>query len=105
MNQNNSNKFYEDILFEGYSDQDITEIKTLMQNWDQATYPSLAHSIVDHANRHGFKGKYLKYLRKSVNFNKKGSTKKRLFNGAVRWNKGTEFLIEKDNKIISYGEN
>lgn len=76
-----------------------------MQKWDQATYPTLANSIVDHADRHGYQDDYLKYLRKAANFNKKGARKTNLPNRALRWNKGTEFLIEKDSKIISYGEN
>ncbi len=96
---------YDQILFEGYTDKEIAEIKTLMETWDKATYTTLANSIVDHAERHGFRGNYLKYLRKASNFNKKGARKKLLPNGAFRWNKGTEFLIERNEKIISYGEN
>lgn len=76
MNPSNSDDFYQQILFQGYTDEEIVEIQTLMQKWDKATYPSLANSIVDHANRHGFKQNYLKYLRKAANFNKKGSRKK-----------------------------
>jgi len=97
--------FYEQILFRGYSQEEIKEIQDLMQNWERATYPTLAHSIVDHADRHGFKNDYLKYLRKSANFHKKGAKKKQLPNGTLRWNKGTEFLIERNNKLISYGDN
>ena len=105
MNPNQSDDPDQQILFEGYTPQEIVEIQTLMQKWDKATYPTLANSIVDHADRHGFQANYLKYLRKAANFNKKGSRKKQLPNGALRWNKGTEFIIEKDNKIIAYGEN
>jgi glutathione peroxidase-family protein len=97
--------FYEQILFSGYTEAEITEIKKLMQNWDKATYPSLANSIVDHANRHNFSENYLKYLRKADNFNKKGAKRKILPNEAIRWNKGNEFIIERNGKIISYGEN
>ncbi|NET55775.1 MAG: hypothetical protein F6K47_06295 [Symploca sp. SIO2E6] len=105
MNPNNANDSYQQILVAGYSDSEIAEIHILMQKWDKATYPTLANSIVDHANRHGFKGNYLKYLRKAANFPKKGARKTKLPKGTLRWNKGTEFLIERDNKIISYGEN
>ena len=105
MNQNNSDDIYQQILFKGYTEREIVEIQTLMQKWYKATYPTLANSIVDHADRHGFQANYLKYLRKAANFNKKGSKKTKLPNGALRWNKGTEFIIEKDDKIISYGEN
>lgn len=105
LNQTEPADPYKQILFKGYTDPEIIEIKNLMAKWDKATYPTLANSIVDHADRHGFTGNYLKYLRKADNFNKKGARKKLLPNGASRWNKGTEFIIEKNGKIISYGEN
>jgi hypothetical protein len=104
MNQNNAEAPYQQILFKGYTEQEIAEIQILMQKWDKATYPTLANSIVDHAERHSFKANYLKYLRKAANFNKKGARKTKLPNGAWRWNKGTEFIIERGNKIISYGD-
>lgn len=104
MNQNNAEDPYQQILFEGYTEQEIAETQILMQKWDKATYPTLANSIVDHAERHGFKANYLKYLRKAANFNKKGARKTKLPNGAWRWNKGTEFIIERCDKIISYGD-
>ncbi|MBW4687075.1 MAG: hypothetical protein KME40_18695 [Komarekiella atlantica HA4396-MV6] len=62
---------YEEILFSGYIDTEIAEMKTLMENWDKATYPTLANSIVNHADRHDFNNSYLKYLRKANNFTKK----------------------------------
>ncbi|MBD2206259.1 hypothetical protein H6G33_19220 [Calothrix sp. FACHB-1219] len=96
---------YEEILFSGYKDAEIAEMKTLMVNWDKSTYPTLAHSIVNHADRHDFTNNYLKYLRKANNFNKKGARKKILSDGAERWNKGNEFIIERNGKIVSYGEN
>jgi hypothetical protein len=45
------------------------------------------------------------YLCKAANFNKKGARKRLLLNDAVCWNKGNEFLIERDGKIVTYGEN
>ncbi|MGH7998689.1 MAG: hypothetical protein ACREPR_04465 [Brasilonema sp.] len=96
---------YEEILFRDYAEAEIAEMKSLMENWDKATYTTLANSIVDHADRHDFTGNYLKYLRKANNFNKKGARKKTLPDGALRWNKGNEFLIERNGKIVSYGEN
>jgi hypothetical protein len=96
---------HEEILFTGYTEDEIVEIKILMKNWDKASYFTLANSIVDHADRHDFENNYLKYLRKANNFNKKGARKKILSDGAVRWNKGNEFLIERNGKIVSYGEN
>jgi hypothetical protein len=96
---------YEAILFSSYADAEIDEIRILMEDWNPATYTSIAHSIVDHAERHGFQGNYLRYLRKANNFNKRGSSKKQLSDGSTRWNKGFEFLIERNGKIVSYGEN
>jgi hypothetical protein len=100
-----SSDVYESILFDRYTEAEITEMLTLMSNWDRATYPTLAASIVKHAQKHGFIDDYLKYLRKSVSFNKKGATRKQLPDGAIRWNKGQEFLIERNGKIVTYGEN
>ena len=96
---------YEQTLYELYSEVEIAEIKMLMQSWDCATYPTLATSVVKHALKHGFTGEYLRYLRKANNFSKKGARKKQLPDGAVRWNRGKEFLIERGGKIITYGEN
>ena len=72
---------YEDILFNNYTEAEAAEIKTLSANWDRATYPTLAASIVKHAQKHGFSEDYLRYLRKAANFNKKGARKKQLPNG------------------------
>jgi hypothetical protein len=96
---------YEAILFENYTDAEIAEMQALMTDWNQATYPTLATSIVKHAQKHGFADDYLRYLRKAANFNKRGSRKKQLPDGATRWNKGQEFLIERNGKIVTYGEN
>jgi hypothetical protein len=96
---------YELELFSCYTDREIAEIQVLMRLWDQATYPSLPASIVRHAEKHGFTGDYLRYLRKAANFNKKAARKKFLPDGATRWNKGNEFLIERNGKVVSYGEN
>jgi hypothetical protein len=97
--------FYEQILFEGYTDAEADEIEALMVDWGLATYSSIAHSVVDHADRHRFLGDYLRYLRKAKNFNKKGARRKYLSDGSIRWNRGDEFLIERDGRIVSYGEN
>jgi len=80
-------------------------MKTLMENWDKATYPTLANSIVNHADRHDFNNNYLKYLRKANNFHKKGARRTILSDGAHRWNKGNEFIIKRNGKIVSSGEN
>ena len=93
------------VLRSHYTDDEINEMLTLMADWNMATYTSVAHRIVDHAERHGFPEDYLKYLRKASNFNKRGATKKFLSDSSIRWHKGSEFLIERDDKIVSYGEN
>lgn len=46
---------YQQILFQGYGDREVAEIQTLLQKWHKATYPTIANSIVDHANRQGSK--------------------------------------------------
>jgi hypothetical protein len=96
---------YEALIFQTYTEAEIQEIQTLMTEWDAATYTSIAHSIFDHAERHGFPTDYLKYLRKAHNFNRKRAKQKILSDGSIRWHKGIEFLIERDSKIVSYGEN
>lgn len=96
---------YEAILYDRYTAEEIAEVQQLIAAWDQATYPTLPSSIVKHAQKHGFTEDYLRYLRKANNFNKKGVRKKSLPDGATRWNKGREFLIERNSKIVTYGEN
>jgi hypothetical protein len=96
---------YEIILFQNYTEEEIREIEFLMDQWDAASYTSIAHSIVDHTDRHGFGTDYLKYLRKAHNFNRKRAKQKNLSDGSTRWHKGIEFLIERNGKIVSYGEN
>jgi hypothetical protein len=96
---------YESLLFQTYTEAEIQEIQTLMTEWNAATYSSVAHSICDHAERHGFSSDYLKYLRKAHNFNRKRAKQRLLSDGSRRWHKGIEFLIERDGKIVSYGEN
>ncbi len=96
---------YEVLLFQNYTEDEILEIRSLLLEWDAATYTSVAHSITDHSDRHGFQNNYLKYLRKAHNFNRKRAKQKRLSDGSIRWNKGIEFLIERNGKLISYEEN
>jgi hypothetical protein len=92
-------------FLEGCTEEEISEIQALMDSWDQATYPTLATSIEKHAEKHSFPGEYLRYLRKAANLKKKGARKKLLADGAIRWNKGAEFLIERNGKTVTYGEN
>lgn len=101
----NSPDPYENELYSSYTETEIIEIQSLIAAWDRATYPTVANSIIKHARKHGFAGEYLRYLRKASNFSKKGARKKLLPDGAIRWNKGSEFLIERNGKIVTYGEN
>ena len=69
---------YEATLYLTVTSSKVIAIQELIQNWDQATYPSIPTSVVKHANKHGFRDKYLRYLCKARNFSKKGSRKKYL---------------------------
>ncbi|MEC4817033.1 MAG: hypothetical protein SAK29_27755 [Scytonema sp. PMC 1069.18] len=99
-------------LLESYTRAEGAEIQQYMNEWDAATYTSVAQSILDHAVRKGIDP--LKYLRKAHNFNKKGAirvpkTGYRRDSSAV-YRKGNEFLIVRpDNygseKIVTYGVN
>lgn len=85
------------------NEQQVEEITRLMQRWGKSSYDSIAHCIVDHANRHGFSGDELTYLRKAGHFRKKRARKAYPELGVVRWNKGNnEYLIEREGKIVSY---
>lgn len=82
------------------------EEKHLLSKWSKGSYDSIIESVIDHANRHGFANKYAQYLRKAAAFNKRGAKKKKLDDGAIRWNrKNGEFIIERGGKIVSYGIN
>ena len=63
---------YANELYSGYTEAEIAQMQTLMAEWNQTTYPTLATSIVKHPKKHGFTREYLRYLRKASNFNKKG---------------------------------
>jgi hypothetical protein len=36
-------------LYQNYTKEEITEIKTYLSDWSAATYLSIAHNILDHA--------------------------------------------------------
>jgi hypothetical protein len=48
---------------------------------------------------------YYLEVSKAHNFNRKRAKQKNLSDGSTRWHKGIEFLIERNGKIVSYGEN
>jgi len=99
-------------ILEGYTDNEVTEIYNYLYDWDAGTYSSVAHSVLDHAQRKGFT--LLRYLRKAHNFNKKGSIRVPRSgyrqDGSAVYRKGTEFLIMRLDqygieKIVTYGTN
>jgi hypothetical protein len=47
---------YESELYSSYTETEIIEIQSLMGDCDQATYPTVACSIVKYAKKHGFTG-------------------------------------------------
>lgn len=83
----------------------LSEAKSLMRLWDRSTFETLAESIRKHARKHGFGSDVWYYLRRSAAFRKRGASRKHLPDGAVRYGKGREFLIERDGKIVTYGIN
>ncbi|KAB8144824.1 hypothetical protein F8S13_03020 [Chloroflexia bacterium SDU3-3] len=98
---------WEQRLFKpDYNEQQIREIQERMQHWDRSSYDSVAHSIVDHAGRHGFGDNFLEYLRRADRFNTRGARRTPLDWQTIRYNKGNgEFLIIRDGKIVTYGIN
>ncbi|MEH2145408.1 hypothetical protein [Nostoc sp.] len=99
-------------LLEGYTLAEAAEIQQYIEQWDAATYTSVAQSILDHAARKGIEP--LKYLRKAHNFNKKGAIRvpKTGYRGdsSAVYRKSNEYLIVRPDqygteKIITYGVN
>ncbi|MEA5617236.1 hypothetical protein VB711_05200 [Cronbergia sp. UHCC 0137] len=99
-------------LLERYTLAEVAEIHKYINEWDAATYTSVAQSILDHAARKGIDP--LKYLRKAYNFNKKGAVRvpKTGYrgDGSAVYRKGNEYLIIRPDKygsekIVTYGVN
>ena len=100
-----------DKLCRNYTEIEIAEIKTYLSEWSAATYLSIAHNILDHAERKQIDP--LKLLRKARNFNKKRATripKKGYRNDdSAVYRKNDEYLIVRIDsgieKIVTYGVN
>ena len=60
-------------LCQNCTEKEIIEIKSYLSEWSAATYLSIAHNILDHADRKQIDP--LKLLRKAHNFNKKRATR------------------------------
>ncbi|BAY30485.1 hypothetical protein NIES2107_23300 [Nostoc carneum NIES-2107] len=99
-------------LCQGYTEDEVIEIKQYLADWDASTYISVSQSILDHASRKEFDP--LKYLRKADNFNKKRAVRvpKAGYrpDGSAVYRKGNEYLIVRTDKfgiekIVTYGVN
>jgi hypothetical protein len=99
-------------LCQNYTEEEITEIKNYLSEWSVASYLSIAHNILDHAERKQIDP--LKLLRKAHNFNKKRANwipplGYRQDQSAV-YRKKNEYLIVRIDpygieKIVTYGVN
>lgn len=103
--------FFEELC-KNYSPIEIEEIKSYLPEWTAATYLSVSHNILDHAERKQIDP--LKLLRKAHNFNKKRAIRipkqgYRNDDSAV-YRKNNEYLIVRidesgNEKIATYGVN
>lgn len=111
MVESSTDPFFAELT-QRYSDTERAEIKAYLTYWDAASYLSVSHNILDHAQRK--KIDPLKLLRKAHNFKKKGAI--RVPQKGYRWDdsavyrKGKEYLIVRRDqfgteKIVTYGVN
>ncbi len=107
----NDDPFFEQLC-QGYQSSEIAEIKQYLTEWNQASYISVSHNILDHAKRKQLDP--LKLLRKAHNFKKKGTTRVPKIgfrrDGSAVYRKGNEYLIVRLDqfgleKIVTYGIN
>ena len=81
------------------------EARGLYKEWGVGTFDIVGQNIRHHAKERGG-GNYAKYMRQASNFNKRGSQKKNLDGGAIRYNRPNgEFLIQRDGLTVTYGWN
>lgn len=107
----NDDPFFEKLC-QAYTSSEIAEIKQYLTEWNQASYISVSHNILDHAERKQVDP--LKLLRKAHNFNKKGALRVpkkgyRQDSSAV-YRKENEYLIVRPDqfgieKIVTFGVN
>ena len=99
-------------LCQKYNNEEINEINIYLSEWSAASYLTIAHNILDHAQRKQIDP--LKLLRKAHNFNKKRAIRipakgYRPDQSAV-YRKNNEYLIVRLDpsgieKIVTYGVN
>jgi hypothetical protein len=87
----------------------LTEAKSLVGAWSKGSFATRAASIGYHFDKHGGQvgaKNAWQYMRKAESFSKhlKGATKKDLGDGATRYYKKGHYIdLDKDKKILSYG--
>lgn len=106
------NDHFLEQLCQKYNNEEINEINIYLSEWSAASYLSIAHNILDHAQRKQIDP--LKLLRKAHNFNKKRAIRipaqgYRPDQSAV-YRKNNEYLIVRLDpsgieKIVTYGVN
>lgn len=84
-----------------------SEAKRFMGIWDKATFSTRSDSIRHHTVKHGLDRDVWKYLGKASNFRKRGAKKiyRSQDDSTLYLRKNGEFLIERNGKIITYGQN
>ena len=99
-------------LCQRYTSAEIAEIEQYLNEWNQASYVSVSHNILDHAERKAIDP--LKLLRKAHNFNKKGAVRVpkngyRQDSSAVYRKKNEYLIVRRDQfgteKIVTFGVN
>ena len=81
------------------------EARRLYKEWGVGSFDTVSDNIRYHTQYRG-NGNYAKYMRQASNFNKRGSKKTYLDDGAIRYNRPNgEFLIQRDGLTVTYGVN
>jgi hypothetical protein len=84
----------------------LTEAKRLIGRWGKGSFKKRKLNIKSHVVTRGSLDTW-RYLRKAYNFNKTGASSSGVrFDGSIFYKRQNgEFLIERDGKIVTYGQN
>ena len=84
----------------------LTEAKSLIARWEKGSFKKRKLNIKSHVRTRGRSDTW-GYLRKADNFNKtRASSSGIRSDGSILYKrKSGEFLIERDGKIVTYGQN
>lgn len=83
----------------------LAEAKRLVRRWDRGSFATIAQSIRYHHEQHGTADVW-SYLKKANAFDQAGARMLPRGDGSVRWlRRSGEFLITRNNRILSYGVN